>query len=219
MSLREDANNGFTYGEDEYDHPNPAMDSFIDLYFDKSEWLGTTDEHGIIVESPYFGNDVRPLEGDVYAWDVKADVYNVTGDIELNWTMDEIESDAHILISGEVYDMRELTSITVSSLDGMTVVMGDLEAYLAPTEFALSSAYPNPFNPTTTMDLSLNEAGHVNVMVYNVLGQVVSTLVNNYMDAGYHSITWDANNMPSGMYLVRVQAGNNVETQKLMLLK
>jgi len=133
--------------------------------------------------------------------------------------MDDIESDAHILIAGEAYDMRETTSITVSSLSDMTVVIGDLEAYLAPSEFALSSAYPNPFNPTTTMDLSLNEAGHVNVMVYNVLGQVVSTLVNNHMNAGYHSISWDANNMPSGMYLVRVQAGSNVETQKLMLLK
>ena len=150
---------------------------------------------------------------------VKFTAFFINDDIELTWTMDEIESDAHLLIAGQAYDMRESTSITVSSLDDVTVVIGDLETYLAPTEFALSAAYPNPFNPSTSMNLNLNEAGHVNVMVYNVLGQVVSTLVNDHMEAGYHSITWNASNIPSGMYLVRVQAGNNVETQKLMLLK
>ena len=55
--------------------------------------------------------------------------------------------------------------------------------------------------------------------MYNVLGQVVSTLANSYMDAGYHTFTWNADNVPSGMYLVRVEAGSNVETQKIMLLK
>ena len=69
------------------------------------------------------------------------------------------------------------------------------------------------------MDLSLNESGHVSIHVYNVLGQVVSTLIDGYMDAGYHTLTWNAKDVPSGMYLVKVQAGNNVETQKLMLLK
>ena len=98
-------------------------------------------------------------------------------------------------------------------------MLGDLQSYLAPSEFALSAAYPNPFNPATTMDLSLNESGYVNVKVYNVMGQVVSTLMSGHMDAGYHTLTWDANNMPSGMYLIRVEAGSNLETQKIMLLK
>ena len=115
--------------------------------------------------------------------------------------------------------MNELSNITVSSLDGITVVVGDLHSYYAPSEFALSAAYPNPFNPSTSMDINLNESGHVSVMVYNVLGQVVSTLVNGHMNAGYHSIEWNAENMPSGMYLVKVHAGENIQTQKLMLLK
>ena len=115
--------------------------------------------------------------------------------------------------------MSEVSSVVVSSLDDVTIVAGDLSAYLAPSDFALSAAYPNPFNPSTTMDLSLNKSGHVNIHVYNVLGQMVSTLANGYMDAGYHTFTWNANNVPSGMYLVRVEAGNNVETQKIMLLK
>ena len=178
-----------------------------------------TDLNGVMVDNPYFSHDVRSLDLEAQAWDVKGKLHNVSGDIELSWSMDEIDQDIHILISGEAYNMREVSSVVVSSLDDITVVMGDLQSYLAPSEFALSSSYPNPFNPSTSMDLSLNESGYVSVKVYNVMGQVVSTLVDGNMDAGYHTLTWNADNMPSGMYLVRVQSGNNVETQKLMLLK
>ena len=195
------------------------MDSFIDLYFDKSEWLGTSDSRGIVVESPYFGNDVRSLEGDVHAWDVKADVYNVTGDIELNWTMDDIESDAHILIAGEAYDMRESTSITVSSLSDMTVVIGDLEAYLAPSEFALSSAYPNPFNPTTTLGLALDVDGFVSMSVFNIRGQVVEVLVDRNMKAGYHNVVWNAKGIASGMYFIRLMSDDISISKKVMFIK
>ena len=172
-----------------------------------------------MVDNPYFSHDVRSMDSDAQAWNIKGNLYNVSGDVELSWTMGESDQEAHLLISGEAYDMREVSSVTVSSLDDITVVLGDLQAYLAPSEFALSSSYPNPFNPSTSMDLSLNESGYVSVKVYNVMGQVVSTLVDGNMDAGYHTLTWNADNMPSGMYLVRVQSGSNVETQKLMLLK
>ena len=121
---------------------------------------------------------------------------NISGDIELSWLMEGLDNDAHLIVAGEVYDMNQRSSITVSSLDGITVVVGDVHSYLAPSEFSLGAAYPNPFNPSTSMDISLNESGYVNVMVYNVLGQVVSTLVNGHMDAGYHSIEWNAENMP-----------------------
>jgi len=219
MTLKEDADNAFKYGEDEYDHPNSGMDSFVDLYFDKSEWMGTSDARGIGVESPYFAHDVRSLDSEFHAWDVKGTLYNVSGDIELSWSMEGLENDTHLIVEGQAYNMNELSNITVSSLDGITVVVGDIHSYLAPSEFALSAAYPNPFNPSTSMDINLNESGYVSVMVYNVLGQVVSTLVDGHMNAGYHTVEWNAGNMPSGMYLVKVHAGENVQTQKLMLLK
>ena len=219
MSLKDGANDEFTYGEDEYDHPNPMLDSFIDLYLDKSEWVGTRDHHGILADSRYFTHDVRSLDSDTQAWKVTGNLYNVTGDIELSWTIDDINQEAHLLVADEAYNMQDISSIMVSSLDDIVVVTGDLSAYLAPSEFALSSAYPNPFNPSTTMNLSLNEAGYVSVRVYNVMGQLVSTLVDQNMNAGYHTITWDANDMSRGMYLVRVHAGANIETQKIMLIK
>ena len=88
-----------------------------------------------------------------------------------------------------------------------------------PSEFSLSSAYPNPFNPVTNMKLSLVNASNVSMNVYNVSGQLVDVLVDGSLDAGYHNITWDASNVSSGVYFVKVMSGSNVSVQKLMLLK
>ena len=89
----------------------------------------------------------------------------------------------------------------------------------APTEFSLSEAYPNPFNPSTTVELTVPEAGHVSVMVYNITGQLVAELADSYMDANQYQFTWQGENVPSGMYLLRAEYAGQVSTQKLMLLK
>ena len=85
--------------------------------------------------------------------------------------------------------------------------------------FGLSSAYPNPFNPTTSMNLSVAEAGNVTVQVYNLVGQVVSTLADEHMGVGSHSITWNASDLASGVYLVKAVSQDNVSVQKVMLVK
>jgi len=89
----------------------------------------------------------------------------------------------------------------------------------APTAFSLSEAYPNPFNPTTTMTLAMPVSGDMKVEVYNLLGQVVATLVSGYKDAGTYNLTWDATDVSSGMYFVKAQADGFTATQKLMLIK
>jgi len=85
--------------------------------------------------------------------------------------------------------------------------------------FSLSDAYPNPFNPSTTVELTVPEAGHVSVMVYNITGQLVAELADSYMDANQYQFTWQGENVPSGMYLLRAEYAGQVSTQKLMLLK
>ena len=224
VTLKEDASEQFVYGEDEIDHPNPVRSDFIDMHIDRFDWVGVSDSRGIMVESPYFSSDVRPISEaeDFQAWNISAEAYNVPGDIRLSWSMtDDIESDIHLVVKGEAHNLKETASIDVpnTSLDNMVLVVGDINQFLAPEEFALSAAYPNPFNPSTSVDLSLNQSGHVNVKVYNVVGQVVTTLASGYMNAGYHTLTWDASSMASGMYFVRVEAGTNVAVQKLMLMK
>ena len=88
-----------------------------------------------------------------------------------------------------------------------------------PKEFALDANYPNPFNPTTTVPISLPKAAHVRVEVYNVAGQLVATLANKDYQAGRYQLRFDAHMLASGMYLVRAHLGGKVFTRKLTLIK
>jgi predicted GH43/DUF377 family glycosyl hydrolase len=88
-----------------------------------------------------------------------------------------------------------------------------------PTGFALAQNYPNPFNPSTTISYALPHRSHVTLSVFNTLGQQVTTLVNGEMEAGNHNVTFDATGLASGVYLYRLQAGEYVETRKLILLR
>ena len=94
-----------------------------------------------------------------------------------------------------------------------------------PESFALANNYPNPFNPTTTIQYALPQAADVELTVYNVFGQVVRTLVAEYQSAGRYAVEWDATNdsghsLSSGMYLYRLQAGEEfLEVKKMLLLK
>jgi len=85
--------------------------------------------------------------------------------------------------------------------------------------FNLSDAYPNPFNPTTTMTLIMPMSGDITVEVYNLLGQVVATLASGYMEASTYTLTWDASEASSGVYFVQADAEGFTKTQKLMLVK
>ncbi|MEB3327574.1 MAG: T9SS type A sorting domain-containing protein, partial [Synechococcus sp.] len=76
-----------------------------------------------------------------------------------------------------------------------------------PLEFALERIYPNPFNPSTTIQYSVASASNVRIVVYNSLGQRIATLVNGVMPVGRHTIVWDATAVASGVYLVRMEAG------------
>ena len=86
-------------------------------------------------------------------------------------------------------------------------------------EFGLSAAYPNPFNPTTTIEFSSIEAGYASVKVYNLMGQVVGVLLDGMVDANTYSLTWDAQHLSSGVYMVKAESNGQVATQKIMLLK
>jgi hypothetical protein len=118
------------------------------------------------------------------------------------------ETDELFIADGE-YDIVEM--IVANSAGQMEVN--------TPSSFALGEAYPNPFNPSTSINLSIPEAGYVSVMVYNEMGQLVSTLADGHMNASDYSFTWDASSVPSGVYLITATTANQTATQKVMLLK
>jgi predicted CXXCH cytochrome family protein len=104
------------------------------------------------------------------------------------------------------------------------LVTGVEEMGGTPTEFALNQNYPNPFNPTTEIRFALPSASHVRLSVYTVSGELVATLVNEEMNAGYYNVTWNGTStggvqVSSGLYLYRIQAGDFVQTMKMVLVK
>ncbi len=88
-----------------------------------------------------------------------------------------------------------------------------------PSGHQLHQNYPNPFNPTTTVSFDLSEPAHVELSVYNILGQRVETLVNAQRSAGTHNVHFDASQLSSGTYLIRMQAAGRSFTRKMMLIK
>ena len=88
-----------------------------------------------------------------------------------------------------------------------------------PTEFALSQNYPNPFNPSTTILYQLPKSTHVKLSIYDITGKLVETLVNEYKNAGYYSIEWNAENSSSGIYLYRIDAGEFSNVRKCLIVK
>ncbi len=88
-----------------------------------------------------------------------------------------------------------------------------------PTDFRLEQNFPNPFNPATVISWQLPTESYVSLKVFDILGQEVTTLVDEFKKAGSYSVSWNASSLPSGVYFYRLSAGNFTETKKLLLLK
>ena len=122
-----------------------------------------------------------------------------------------------IALTNGAYEISSIIAVTGKGQNTQEVSSTVVEM---PENFSLSPAYPNPFNPTTTLELAIPEAGYVSVKVYNLVGQEVATLVDGVMDATpSHTFQWNAGSLSSGVYLVRAEGAGQVTTQKLTLLK
>ncbi len=92
-------------------------------------------------------------------------------------------------------------------------------SYTGPKEFKLEQNFPNPFNPTTTIQYQLPQDAKVTLKVYDILGSEVATLVNEEQEAGYKEVKFNGSNIASGMYVYRLHSGNFVSTKKMMVVK
>ncbi len=88
-----------------------------------------------------------------------------------------------------------------------------------PTEFSLSQNYPNPFNPETRIDYALPQDCYTTIVIYNMLGQQMATVVNKFHSAGFYSVTWRPNNLSSGIYFYHIKAGKYEQIKKLILIR
>ena len=86
-------------------------------------------------------------------------------------------------------------------------------------DFSVSNAYPNPFNPSTSIELDLNRDAFVSINVYNISGQLVDQVFSGNLNNSNHRFTWDASLVSSGVYFMNIQVDDQLETKKLMLVK
>jgi GH35 family endo-1,4-beta-xylanase len=105
-----------------------------------------------------------------------------------------------------------------AAINGLSTIASSVNVE-TPRQFALSQNYPNPFNPTTAISYELSANSFVDLKVYDALGRMVAILVDGEKPAGSHTVTWNAQNFPSGIYIYRIVAGHNVDSKKLLLAK
>ena len=109
-----------------------------------------------------------------------------------------------------------IEDMIISNWNGEEV---SVNMYNVPGNFQLDPAYPNPFNPATTISYSVPYASNVSLAVYDVMGHQLEILVNENMNSGVYTSTWNAVDYSSGVYYVKMKAGNFNKTQKILLMK
>ncbi|MCU7497454.1 MAG: T9SS type A sorting domain-containing protein, partial [Ignavibacteria bacterium] len=90
---------------------------------------------------------------------------------------------------------------------------------LGEMKYSLSQNYPNPFNPATSISYSIEKAGPVKILVYDLLGNKIATIVNEFQNAGTHKVSFDATGLTSGVYLYTIESGSFRSTRKMTLMK
>ena len=115
--------------------------------------------------------------------------------------------------NGSNSDIYE-TGFNISGL-----VSNNNEVSIIPDEFKLSQNYPNPFNPSTSINYSIPTASNVKITIYDALGKSVNVLVNQNQLSGNYNIMWNASNLPSGVYIYKIEAGSFTDAKKMILIK
>ena len=96
---------------------------------------------------------------------------------------------------------------------------GDLLNVSVISDFGLNDAYPNPFNPSTSINFSIGVDSYVSIKVYNMQGREIDSISNSYFEHGNHTVKWNADKFSSGIYIVKMISGNLVDSKKIMLVK
>ncbi|MFZ5980003.1 MAG: T9SS type A sorting domain-containing protein, partial [Candidatus Zixiibacteriota bacterium] len=135
---------------------------------------------------------------------------------------DSVEIAFAIVVGNSLDELYHSAVIAKQKFDIITAV--EIEESTRPTSFILHQNFPNPFNPTTTISFSLPTADDVNLEIFNLLGQKVTTLQSGRLPAGEHAYDWNATddsgqNVATGVYFYRLKTSSFTQTRKMMLLK
>lgn len=142
--------------------------------------------------------------------------------VDLNFSSTSTGSSNIEFLGGESEISNSLGQIiVVEYINGSVQLVTDVaeQGNQLPTEYQLSQNFPNPFNPSTMIKYSIPKEGMVTLKVFDMLGKEVATLVNKYQTPGNYSVNFNASNLPSGVYIYKIESNNFSAVKKLMLLK
>lgn len=175
--------------------------------------------------SAWSGGELRGVAEPVFILDRWMFFLNVYGDFMTG----EISFMLYDGNSGRIYDLTEKIPFAQETVAGtprnpfvwQASTATDISDgnYELPTEFAIGQNYPNPFNPATRIRFALPEDTEVKIVVYDLLGRQVAVLADGHVRAGYHTVTFDASRVASGVYIYRMDAGSFSETRKMTLIR
>lgn len=218
--------------EDKHDKPSlPKMNEYIGLSLDVNQNLDYK-----------YSSDIRSDQELNGIWNLRINSSEIEGPLELTSILEgslppELNISLVDIQSRVIYDQFLLTGITISEsvLDGydLRLIAGDAQFVMEssqnildeiPSEFLLSQNYPNPFNPVTNMNFELPRSGRVLLTIYNVRGQEVKTLINENLNYGLHTASWQGiDNMgrpvSSGVYFSELRSRGVRKTRKMVFLK
>jgi hypothetical protein len=218
-------NAGATSGFDaQYDFPhppNPPSQDYVFLAFPHPEWES--------IVGPNFSRDIRSPESSV-SWVFQVGSTGEATPATLQWDAAAIPAGVTLELTdfgnaGTKINMKSTNNylLTINGIDTLqiasTTVGVEQQPPSIPTTFGLSQNFPNPFNPKTVISYQLPVASMTSLKIYDILGREIAALVNEVKSPGWYSIQWNAQNLPSGIYFYRLEAGSFVETRKLVLLK
>jgi hypothetical protein len=172
------------------------------------------------------GQDFSVLFNDVWLYNVLEDQWTQLGNFPLNicayygGTERLTDNIWSAVITGGVKTGPLISDLTYAMYDTLAAVTSvETIDNSAPENFILSQNYPNPFNPSTTIQFSIPEQSFVTLEVFNTLGEKITTLVQEELNAGNYKHDWNSKNLPGGVYIYRLITTNHSETKKMLLLK
>ncbi|RCK73610.1 MAG: Beta-galactosidase [Ignavibacteriae bacterium] len=179
----------------------PISPDQVDIRFSNNQLIQTysKEENKIFVYKIQLNNLIYPIKIDYNIKDAKLTVELIS------------DNSKYVLVNSGRFNIDELKN------DGLYLKLSFKEGI--PEHYSLHHNYPNPFNFKTVIGYALPEPGFVTLKVYDVLGREVSTLLNEYKEAGYYEVSWDASSQPSGVYFYKLQAGNFTSVKKMLLMK
>ena len=215
-------------GRDKFDLRKPRSPGNIPMvYFYHPDW---DDGYGL------FSTDMRPEFEEIQEWDLIVDSkFRKTINLSFNG-LEDIPDNMEIYLmdidrsySVNLRENTEYTFIPVRDLSEMKIVVGKAElvnsvlSTMIPTEFILGNNFPNPFNPSTTIQVSVPFTSEIELLIYNILGQEIRALYKGTLEAGNYWYAWNGkdewgNSAPSGIYIYSLRVNNGINLSKKMIL-